>query len=113
TMYSVAPDGAFSIGLHVGRKALDAVLIDFSGRTRRSETCEYAYPEPLEIADLASAYIRTLASSLAPEQRSRVVGVGVAMPYFLGGWRNELDLPLRVTTAWDEFDLRARLAQEI
>ncbi|MDQ0468098.1 ROK family transcriptional regulator [Labrys wisconsinensis] len=112
TIYAVAPDGALSIGLHVGRRALDAVLIDLAGRTRRVETSEYAYPEPQAVADLAAAYVRTLHSSLAPELRRRVVGVGVAMPYFLGGWRNELDLPLRVTAAWEEFDLRARLAEE-
>jgi predicted NBD/HSP70 family sugar kinase len=113
TLYSAAPDGAFSIGLHVGRRALDAVLVDFTGRTLRCETCEYEYPEPKMIADLATGYVRTLRASLPPGLRDRVVGAGVAMPYFLGGWTNELGMPRSVTEAWEEFDFTATLERDI
>jgi predicted NBD/HSP70 family sugar kinase/predicted transcriptional regulator len=113
TLYTAAPDGAFSIGLHVGRRALDAVLVDFTGRTLRSETCEYEYPEPGAVADLAAAYVRTLRASLPPKLRDRVIGTGVAMPYFLGGWSNELGLPRSITDAWEDFDFSARLRRDI
>ena len=36
-MFAPDPDGAFAIGLHVGRRALDAVLVDFTGAVRRLE----------------------------------------------------------------------------
>jgi len=45
-MYGIAPEGAFSIGLHLGRRSLDAVLVEFSGSVRASETHEYEFPEP-------------------------------------------------------------------
>ena len=113
TLYAPAPEGAFAIGLHVGRRALDAVLVDFTGKTLRSEMCEYEYPEPKMVADLAAAYVRTLSASLPVNLRDRVVGTGVAMPYFLGGWTNELGLPRSITEAWEGFDFGARLEQDI
>jgi predicted NBD/HSP70 family sugar kinase len=113
TLYAPAPDGAFAIGLHVGRRAFDAVLVDFTGKTVRCETCDYDYPEPKLVADLATAYVQTLRASLAPPLRERVVGTGVAMPYFLGGWSNELGIPRSITAAWENFDLPATLSREI
>ena len=113
TLYATAPDGAFSIGLHVGRRALDAVLVDFTGKTLRSETSEYEYPEPRMVADLVTGYVRTLRASLPLRSRNRVVGTGIAMPYFLGGWTNELRMPRSVTDAWEEFDFTGKLEQDI
>jgi len=113
TLYAAAPEGAFSVGLHVGRRALDAVLVDFTGKTLRGETCEYEFPEPKMVADLATGYVRTLRASLPPGLRDRVVGTGIAMPYFLGGWTNELGLPRAVTDAWEAFDFTGKLEQDI
>jgi predicted NBD/HSP70 family sugar kinase/predicted transcriptional regulator len=113
TLYAPAPDGAFAIGLHIGRRAFDAVLVDFAGATLRTETCEYEYPEPEAVADLAAAYVKTLCASLPAKFRERVVGAGVAMPYFLGGWGGELGIPRSVTAAWAEFDLTSVLKRDI
>lgn len=108
-MFGPAPDGAFAIGIHVGRRALDAVLVDFSGSVRRLESSEYDHPEPAYVARLALSYIDTLAASLSPALRERMIGTGVAMPYFLGGWADELGFPPAVSRSWSAFDLRAHL----
>jgi len=112
-MFAPAPDGAFAIGLHIGRRALDAVLVDFTGTIRRLESSEYDHPEPRSIGRLAASYVETLTASLPPALRDRVVGAGVAMPYFLGGWADELGFPAPVAKAWQSFDLRSYLAAEI
>ena len=44
-MFAPAPDGAFAIGLHIGRRALDAVLVDFTGAVRRLEDWADDHPE--------------------------------------------------------------------
>jgi predicted NBD/HSP70 family sugar kinase len=112
-MFSPAPDGAFAIGLHVGRRALDAVLVDFTGSVRRLESFEYDHPEPRSIGRLATSYVDTLAASLPPALRERIVGVGVAMPYFLGGWADELGFPPAIANSWMNFDLKAHLKERI
>jgi predicted NBD/HSP70 family sugar kinase len=113
TLYAPAPDGAFSIGLHIGRRAFDAVLVDFTGKTLRIETYEYEYPEPGAVADLAAAYVQTFRASLAPDLRGRIVGVGVAMPYFMDSWTKELGMPSSITEAWEGFDFAKTLANTI
>jgi predicted NBD/HSP70 family sugar kinase/predicted transcriptional regulator len=113
TLYAPVPEGAFSIGLHIGRRALDAVLVDFIGKTLQRQTCEYEFPEPEAVADLATGTVRTLRASLSPALRDRLVGTGVAMPYFLGGWSNELGFPRSVVKAWEDIDFCAKLAEDI
>lgn len=111
-LYGPAPDGAYSIGLHIGRRALDAVLVDFAGVVRRFESSEYDYPDPNSVGRLAASYVDTLTASLPPAQRERIIGVGVAIPYFLGGWANELEFPASVARAWRSLDLRKHLLAE-
>ncbi|GLS21589.1 transcriptional regulator [Labrys miyagiensis] len=113
TLYAPAPDGAFSIGLHIGRRAFDAVLVDFTGKTLRIETCEYEFPEPKAVADLAGAYVQTFRASLPPALRERIVGVGVAMPYFMDSWTKELGMPRSITEAWESFDFAKALTHHI
>jgi predicted NBD/HSP70 family sugar kinase len=113
TLYAPAPDGAFSIGLHVGRRAFDAVLVDFTGKTLRIETCDYEFPEPKAVAELAGAYVQTFRASLVPHLRERVVGVGVAMPYFMDSWTKELGMPSSITEAWEDFDFTKALRDTI
>ena len=112
-LYAPAPEGAFSIGLHAGRRAFEAVLVDFTGQVLQTETSEYEYPEPHAVAGLAAAAVRELQAALTPAQQARVVGVGVAIPYFLGEWASELGIPGSITSAWDTYDLPATLSREI
>ncbi len=112
-MYSPAPDGAYSVGLHVGRRSLDAVLVDFAGRVQASENHEYDFPDPNSVVRLSVSCIQRFVESLPKVAQDKMVGVGVAMPYFLGGWKSEQNVPEAVATAWETFDLKARLASEI
>jgi len=112
-LYGAASDGAYSIGIHIGRRALDAVLVDFVGTVLRSESSEYDYPEPTGVARLAVSFVDTLTASLPTAQRDRIIGVGVAIPYFLGGWANELGFPPAVAKSWQSLDVREYLLSEI
>ncbi len=112
-LYAPAPEGAFSIGLHAGRRAFEAVLVDFTGEILATETSEYEYPEPLAVAALATKAVRKLQAALTPAQRERIVGAGVAVPYFIGGWASELGIPASITAAWERYDLPAALSHEI
>ena len=49
---SLNPDGAYSIGLKVGRRSADLVLIDLMGKVRASRHRTYRYPEPAAHARL-------------------------------------------------------------
>src|ERR1043165_8792913 len=43
------PDGAYAIGIKIGRRNLDVLLVDFPGAVRERWSCDYAYPEPTQL----------------------------------------------------------------
>lgn len=110
-MYALAPDGAYSIGLHIGRRAMDAILIGFSGQTCAFETHEYDHPDPDGIRRLGGAAIARFRAQLGPAGGARLVGIGISAPYFIGGWDEELGFPSDVQIAWRAVDLRSHFAE--
>jgi predicted NBD/HSP70 family sugar kinase len=104
------PDGAFSIGLMVGRRRLDALIVDFAGRVRERLSVAYRYPNPDTLFDQIDAALKALRGSLAPALRDRVLGVGVAAPLGLEGWQQLLDIEPELASKWRQIDLRERIA---
>jgi len=110
-MYGLAKDGAYSIGLHIGRRAMDAILTDFAGQTVAFETHEYDHPNPICIKELGDAAIARFRSELGKESQKRLIGIGISAPYFIGGWDEELGFPSDVQMEWRTFDLRSHFAE--
>ena len=104
SLYGLDPAGGYAIGLHLGRRSMDAVMVDFAGAVVAAETHDYEFPEPSRIASLGDAIIARLRRELGPGAQ-RLVGLGVSAPYFLGGWERELGFSLEVSAAWREADL--------
>ena len=46
---ALAPEGAYSVGLKVGRRSADLVLTDFNGQPRQQMQFTYRYPMPQAI----------------------------------------------------------------
>ena len=61
---SLDPDGAFSLGLKIGRRSCDLVLIDFRGAVRRRAHRTYAYPVPEMILDFVRSSLPALVGRL-------------------------------------------------
>jgi predicted NBD/HSP70 family sugar kinase len=102
------PDGAFTLGIKVGRRSLDVLAMDFVGQVRSRESIEYDYPDPETIFPAIAQRLALVDAQLGPNA-SRVVGAGVAAPLWLGGWRDFLGAPVGVMDAWNEIDIRARI----
>jgi len=107
---SLNPDGAFAIGIKVGRRSLDVLLVDFTGAVRRRWTLDYRYPEPGQLLAEIDARLAEIRTTLSPAEHDRVQGVGIASPLSLGGWQTLLDMPPEVATRWPAVDLRAEVA---
>ncbi|CAH2776083.1 MAG: Transcriptional regulator FrcR for fructose utilization, ROK family [uncultured Caballeronia sp.] len=105
---SLRADGAFSIGVKVGRRSLDVLTMDFAGQVHARDVIEYAYPDPRTVFALLSGKIDQMMATLG-ENAMKVVGIGVAAPLWLGGWRNFFDTPPDVFAAWNEIDISARV----
>lgn len=105
------PDGAFSIGLKIGRQSLDALLVDFVGQPRARLSQPYAFPDPDQLFDVIDQQIRELRKSLKPALRDRLCGIGVGAPLSLGGWQELLGIAPQLSLKWQGIDIRERVAQ--
>lgn len=104
------PDGAFSIGIKIGRRSLDMLLLDFTGQVRQRSSLSYAFPDPDELFAEIKARLRQLTQSLPAKLRPRLHGVGIAAPLSLGGWQSLLGIPARQAEKWARIDTRERVA---
>jgi len=109
------PDGAFSVGIKVGRRSMDALLVDFTGAVRLRHSTPYAWPDPDQLfADVGRDIHRLQGhlETLGPGLADRLQGVGVAAPFFLGGWQTLLGMPPDKALRWQTLDM-ARSMQQV
>jgi predicted NBD/HSP70 family sugar kinase len=102
------PDGAFSIGIKVGRRSTDWLLVDFTGQVRQRHSIEYESPDAATLLPVLGQHLRSLRDGLG-KLAPRLVGVGVAAPFQLGGWHRMLGLSDAQADAWNRIDLGAEV----
>ncbi len=106
---SLNPEGAFFIGLKIGRRSSELVLIDFAGTVRSMVHRSYPYPAAHETIDFVMQGIATMRAGLTPEQDARIAGMGIAMPFQLWNWAQAVGAPRSVMDQWRDLDIRAGL----
>jgi predicted NBD/HSP70 family sugar kinase len=102
--FALDPDGVLSLGVKVGRRSTDIVLLDFTGRVRATLREDYRYPQPAFIVDFIAAGIRRITEGIPPR---RIAGVGVATPFEMWNWEEEVDAPPGAMQVWREVDIKA------
>lgn len=104
---SLDPDGAYSVGIKLGRRSMDVLLIDFAGAVRERSSLDYRFPDPDELLAEIGRRLAALRRKLGPERRERVQGVGIAAPLAIGGWQQLLGFSAGLAARWQQLDLHA------
>ncbi|MBC2837060.1 ROK family transcriptional regulator [Paragemmobacter straminiformis] len=107
---SLAADGAFFLGLKIGRRSADLMLVDFLGRVRATRRQVYRYPTPSNVVAFVGAALPAVLDSLPPAQRDRVGGMGIAMPFQLWNWVRYIGAPQSEMDQWRDRDVHAEIA---
>jgi predicted NBD/HSP70 family sugar kinase len=102
------PDGAFSIGIKIGRRTTDWLLVDFTGRVRQRKSLAYAFPDAKVLLPALGEHMNALREELG-DLSPRLVGVGIAAPFQLGGWHRLLGLSDAQSDTWNQIDLKAEV----
>lgn len=105
---SINPDGAFSIGIKVGRRHTDVVLLDLLGAVRERHSIAYAFPVMHDLLAQIAEHLRAIQIKLALTNKP-LIGVGVAAPFALGGWHKLLGLSQAQADEWNSLDLAAAI----
>ena len=102
-------NGAFFLGLKVGRRSAELVLTDFLGRVRYRTGLNHRYPTPDGIVQFANNAIARFAGQLPEAHRTRVAGLGIALPFRLWDWGKPTDDDAVGLAAWRDRDIAAEL----
>jgi predicted NBD/HSP70 family sugar kinase len=105
------PDGAFAVGIKVGRRSLDVLLVDFTGQARQRWSLEYRFADPDAVLAEIAQRLKEVRRKLSAPMRGRIQGIGIAAPLSLGGWQQLLGFPAGTAEKWNRIDLRAEVAR--
>lgn len=103
------PDGAFFIGLKIGRRSAELVLIDFLGEVRSMMQHSYRYPAPRETVAFVASGIADVRKTLTAVQDRRIAGLGIAVPFELWSWADAAGAPREIMEEWRHLDIKAEI----
>ena len=109
TVFQIDPSGAFSIGVQIGRRSMDVVMMSFDGRICKHETVQYEYPRFTYVIDEAGRLLTNLLSSLSPYVFQRITGVGIAAPGSLEEWESVIGAPKKSMSDWKNVNIADEL----
>ncbi|MEM1272933.1 MAG: ROK family transcriptional regulator [Pseudomonadota bacterium] len=110
TPFRLNAQGAFSIGLRIGRRSADIVLVNLDGLVLGHHRTHYSHPTPANIDAFARERTRELIRRLLPEQRHRVAGIGIGAPFEIWKWLDSSTAPKTDMDKWRGFDFQTAFA---
>ena len=107
---SLNADGAFFFGLKIGRRSADLTLIDFQGHVRATRRQIYRYPTPSTVVAFVADAMPSITATLPKPHQAHISGMGIAMPFQLWNWVQNIGAPQAEMDAWRTRDIQAELA---
>ncbi|MEM6385157.1 MAG: ROK family transcriptional regulator [Pseudomonadota bacterium] len=105
---SLNPNGVYSLGLNIGRRSAELVLVDFMGKPVAQKSIAYPYPSIETVFGfLEQSRYEILAAH--PAAASSLAGIGVGRPFEIWSWLEVVDAPEDAMRAWKDLDLEERV----
>lgn len=103
---AINPDGAYSIGLQVGRRSLEVVVTDFLGQMRHQWQHTYPYPSPNEVLPKIKEGLKLMQKRLGAEAWKLTVGIGLSAPLAMHEWGDLMGKKAqKAMVDWEHIDL--------
>ncbi|TPI33343.1 ROK family protein [Mesorhizobium sp. B3-1-9] len=104
---SLNPEGAYSVGISVGHRQVEVVLVDFVGSIRSHTVLPFSAAQDTNHPQFMTAIAKAIAD-LPRHLHSRIAGIGLALP------GDEAELELTPKAARERFDaLQEEVEREI
>ncbi len=105
------PEGVFSVGLKIGRRSADLLLIDFLGQVRAQLHETYDYPLPDAVFGFLRMGLEKLLDTLPVEARTRVCGIGIGAPFELWKWHDLTGRAADSFRSWKDINFATEVAK--
>lgn len=106
-------DAAYSIGVDLGWRHVDIVLVDLSAQPIARYRRDYAYIDGRTIVGEIVSSIGDLLLKLDHAQRQRLVGIGIASPTNIARNIASMGAPDDQAAVWRDLDLRAEVEKAL
>ncbi|NBB49682.1 ROK family protein [Rhizobium sp. CRIBSB] len=105
----INPEAVFSFGVKIGRRSADLVLMDFAGSIREQRHRTYRYPHPDHLLPFICDGIAEMEADMDETMRARIAGIGIAAPFELWNWAEEVGAPEGAMEIWRKVDLQGEV----
>jgi predicted NBD/HSP70 family sugar kinase len=105
------PEGAYSVGITISRRATEVLLIDFVGSVRLRFELLYPFPNPVAVFAEIASKLKMIETHLGKKSAKRLSGVGIAAPLGLDGWQQLLGVSQKHLKPWASIDIRERVQE--
>ncbi len=105
------PDGVLSVGMKIGRRSADLLLIDFAGNPRRQFSISYDYPFPETVFGFLKSGLTDLLADEPDRLRRRVCGIGIGTPFELWRWHDLTGIAAEKFRSWKDVNFFSEVAK--
>ena len=105
TPIALNEDGAFSVGVKIGRRSLEVTLVNFLGQRVERSQVFYDAPRVSQVEELLKSELSGVLDGVDHSTHDRIVGVGVAMPSLLHEWADVMGLATSDLVEWRGLDV--------
>ncbi|SMQ85597.1 Sugar kinase of the NBD/HSP70 family, may contain an N-terminal HTH domain [Devosia lucknowensis] len=106
------PEGGYAIGIELGWRHLDIILLNLHAVVLEHRHLDYDYPDARTIIATIVDLIGDITRDLTPHQRSRLLDIGIAKPSRLGANLRSIDAPTEQVDLWSAIDLKTALQEK-
>ena len=104
TPYSLNPEGAYTIGVKVGRRSIEVALMTFDYEISNRIVHHYEFPRFTIVREKMSDFVADIMQTLDDNQKERIVGIGVAIPDDLSAWETVIGASDGDMANWSDAD---------
>jgi predicted NBD/HSP70 family sugar kinase len=107
----IRADGALSIGVEIGWRHIEVVLVNLNAQVLAHQRLEHAFPDASLVPKQIASMIAALLANLPAAQRARLRDIGVAVPTNIVRNLHLVDAPDTQHILWGEQDIAHELAR--
>jgi predicted NBD/HSP70 family sugar kinase len=110
TPVMLRPEGILGMGLKIGRRSTELVLMDVSGRIHQRIGTTYIYPLPDQILTFLRDGLAEILARMSPDARARLAGIGIGVPFQMWNWLDTVRASPAEMDAWRHVDFVTHVA---
>lgn len=111
TPVALNPSGVYAMGLSIGRRSMEAVLIDFRGTRIARRRQAYSFPTPKNVRKFLKRATEHFQET-HPDAWKKVTDIGVSAPFWLWNWSEVSNAPTERMLQWRDVKVADLVAEE-